>query len=58
MLALAVCEICPANEVDVVIPVLLNVFDSRDSLLRLMKSAIDREVARTGTYGVLRHDSR
>ncbi|EJD36584.1 hypothetical protein AURDEDRAFT_117057 [Auricularia subglabra TFB-10046 SS5] len=47
MLALAVCEICPANEVEIVIPVLLNVFDTRDSLLRLMKAAIDREIART-----------
>ncbi|KZV91150.1 hypothetical protein EXIGLDRAFT_693968, partial [Exidia glandulosa HHB12029] len=46
MFALAVCEICPANEVDVIIPILLNVFDTRDSLLRLMRSAIDREVAR------------
>jgi len=49
LLALAVCEICPANEVDILIPILLNVFDTRESLLRLMKSAIDREIARTGS---------
>ncbi|KAH7098759.1 hypothetical protein BKA62DRAFT_711739 [Auriculariales sp. MPI-PUGE-AT-0066] len=47
LLALAVCEICPANEVEILIPILLNVFDTRESLVRLMKTAIDKEISRT-----------
>jgi neurofibromin 1 len=34
--------------VDVIIPVLLNIFDTRESLMNLMKTLIDREVSRTG----------
>lgn len=48
MLALAVCETCPPAEVDIVIPVLFNLFDTRASLMRLLKTMIDREVAHTG----------
>ncbi|KAI0065862.1 hypothetical protein BV25DRAFT_1988944 [Artomyces pyxidatus] len=46
-LALAICETCPTSEVDIIIPVLLNIFDTRESLMNLMKTLIDREVQRT-----------
>ena len=48
VLALAICETCPASEVDIVTPVLFNLFDTRSSLMRLLKVMIDREVGRTG----------
>ena len=34
----------------VIIPVLLNIFDTRESLMNLMKTLIDREVSRTGEH--------
>ncbi|KAI0265102.1 hypothetical protein BC834DRAFT_880157 [Gloeopeniophorella convolvens] len=46
-LALAICEVCPGSEVDIIIPVLLNIIDSRETLISLMKTLVDREVART-----------
>ncbi|EIN11059.1 hypothetical protein PUNSTDRAFT_51619 [Punctularia strigosozonata HHB-11173 SS5] len=53
VLALAICETCPASEVDIVIPVLFNLFDTRSSLMRLLKAMIDREVARTDNEAAL-----
>ncbi|EMD40361.1 hypothetical protein CERSUDRAFT_148314 [Gelatoporia subvermispora B] len=47
ILALTVCEICPASEVDNMIAVLLNIFDTRSSLMCLLKMMIDLEVSRT-----------
>ncbi|KAF9067659.1 hypothetical protein BDP27DRAFT_1225535 [Rhodocollybia butyracea] len=46
-LVLAVCETSPPGEVDAMIAVLLNLFDSRAALIKLIKVMIDREVART-----------
>ncbi|KAH9939229.1 uncharacterized protein BXZ73DRAFT_88953 [Epithele typhae] len=46
-LALAICEICPPNEVDTMNTVMLNLFDTRSSLMALLKQMIDTEVART-----------
>lgn len=48
ILALTICEICPQSEVEMMISVLLNIFDSRTSLLSLIKLMIEREVAQTG----------
>jgi len=39
------------------ISVLLNIFDSRPSLLSLIKLMIEREVAQTGTFSSLENDS-
>lgn len=48
-LVLAICETCPASDVDGIVSVLLNMFDTRSSLMTLIKLMIDREVTRTGT---------
>lgn len=47
-LALAICEVCPASEVDSLISVMLNLFDTRSALMTLLKNMIDLEVSRTG----------
>lgn len=47
ILVLSICETCPPGEVDVIIPVLLNLFDTRSSLLSLMKLLVEREVKTT-----------
>ncbi|KAI0355329.1 hypothetical protein OH77DRAFT_1424817 [Trametes cingulata] len=47
VLALAICEICPPNEVDSMNAVLLNLFDTRSSLMNLLKTMIDNEIQRT-----------
>jgi len=47
-LALAICEICPPSDVDVIISVLMNLYDTRTSLVNLLKAMIDREIAHTG----------
>lgn len=46
-LALVVCEICPANEVDTVIPIFLNLFDNRASITTLLKAVIEQEIRST-----------
>ncbi|KAH9927288.1 uncharacterized protein B0H18DRAFT_1161603 [Fomitopsis serialis] len=46
-LALAICEVCPASEVDSLISVMLNLFDTRSALMTLLKNMIDLEVSRT-----------
>jgi hypothetical protein len=48
VLPMAICEICPASEGDIMISVLLNLFDTRASLMSLLKLMIDREIAHTG----------
>ncbi|KAG9123617.1 Ras GTPase activating protein ira2 [Ceratobasidium sp. 392] len=47
MIAMAMCNVCPAHEIENLIHVILNIFDTRKSLLRLMKALIEREVAQT-----------
>ncbi|KAF8681504.1 GTPase-activator protein for Ras-like GTPases [Rhizoctonia solani] len=47
MIAMAMCNVCPSQEIDNLIHVILNIFDSRKTLLRLLKALIDREVAQT-----------
>lgn len=48
VLAMAICEICPPSEVEIIVSVLLNVFDDRAHLMALLKLMIDREIAHTG----------
>ncbi|RDB19915.1 Neurofibromin [Hypsizygus marmoreus] len=47
VLALTICEICPPSEVEMMISVLLNIFNTRTSLLNLIKIMIEKEVAAT-----------
>ncbi|KAJ3504772.1 hypothetical protein NLJ89_g7765 [Agrocybe chaxingu] len=47
VLAMTICEICPPGEVEMMISVLLNIFDSRASLMGLIKLIIEREVNQT-----------
>ncbi|KAG6811909.1 hypothetical protein H0H92_005307 [Tricholoma furcatifolium] len=46
-LALTICEVCPPSEHTIMMNVLLNVFDSRESIIRLMKLLIERDIAGT-----------
>ncbi|PPQ78909.1 hypothetical protein CVT25_002369 [Psilocybe cyanescens] len=48
VLAMTICETCPPGEVEMMISVLLNVFDSRSALMNLIKLMIEREVQQTG----------
>jgi hypothetical protein len=48
MIALSIIHVCPPNEIEALIPVLLRVFNTRHPLLELLKAMIDREVASTG----------
>ncbi|KAG1755407.1 hypothetical protein EDB19DRAFT_1661084 [Suillus lakei] len=49
VLAMVICECCPANEVDMMISVLMNIFDTRASLVALLKTMIDREITHTNS---------
>ena len=49
VLASIICEVCPPADVDIMISVLLNLFDNRTSLMKLMGVMIDQEIERTGT---------
>jgi hypothetical protein len=48
VLAMAICETCPPSDVDHMISVLIKVFDTRSSLMHLLKLMIDREISHTG----------
>jgi hypothetical protein len=50
LLALAVAETTPVNEVDVMLPVVINIFETKSSLLAVLKAVIDKEVTRSGRY--------
>ena len=51
-LAMAICEVCPAGEVDAITNVLLDLFDTREHALRLIKQIIDREIANTSMFAL------
>jgi hypothetical protein len=53
VLALAICETCPPAEMDITISALLNIFDTRNSLMSLIKLLIDREISVTETEASL-----
>ncbi|CAE6527674.1 unnamed protein product, partial [Rhizoctonia solani] len=53
MIAMAMCNVCPSHEIDNLIHVILNIFDTRKSLVRLMKALIDHEVAHTSNEASL-----
>ncbi|CAE6451306.1 unnamed protein product [Rhizoctonia solani] len=58
MIAMAMCNVCPSGEIDNLIHVILNIFDTRKCLLRLLKALIDREVAQTsGESNLFRSNS-
>jgi hypothetical protein len=57
VLAMAICETCPTAEVDIMISVLLNLFDTRASLMSLLKLMIDREIAHAGAASISPHIS-
>lgn len=48
LLALAVAETTPVNEVDMMLPVVVNIFDTKSNLLALLKAVIEKEVTRSG----------
>ena len=50
LLALAVAETTPVNEVELMLPVVINIFDSKSNLLALLKAVIEKEVTRSGKY--------
>ena len=58
MLAVAICETCPPDEADFIIPIMLNLFDARSSLLALLKMLVDREISRAGGLRYLRLEAR
>ncbi|KAF7293793.1 Ras-GAP domain-containing protein [Mycena chlorophos] len=47
VLVMAICETCPQNEMEIMVSVMLNLFDTRSSLMALLKYMIEREVAST-----------
>ncbi|TFK46902.1 hypothetical protein OE88DRAFT_1666689 [Heliocybe sulcata] len=47
VLAVAMCETCPSSDAEALIPVLFNLFDTRASLMSLLKTLIDREITQT-----------
>lgn len=59
MIAMAMCNVCPSHEIENLIHVILNIFDTRKSLMRLLKALIAREVAQTSmsfNYNVIYTD--
>ncbi|KAK0207040.1 hypothetical protein DFS33DRAFT_1318594 [Desarmillaria ectypa] len=53
VLAQAICDTCPASEIDNMVNILLNLFNTRASLMALLKVMITREVAHTENVAAL-----
>ncbi|KAF8592239.1 hypothetical protein K439DRAFT_1626245 [Ramaria rubella] len=49
IIAQAIIDVCPMSEIDTIVPVLLNIYDTRRTLMSLLKMIIQRQVDTTSS---------